>query len=867
LVCDTSTETVIAASENCPLLFLLPLESIIGAKISDLLSFADLSNFSVRDALDQSKAVFHNLITKKSARPVTQNYFHTDKFAIIDLEPLTAAEKNSSAFIDHIRHLVHRVDLESEIEPMLARSVEQIKNLTGLDRVMIYRFDPNADGYVVAEAVTEGLESFLELHYPASDIPAQARKLYFNSNYRMIVDVDSAAVSIQTNGELNRGNLDLSESNLRAVSPFHIQYLKNMGVRSSFSLPLKVNGKLWGLIACHHYSDAKHLSRDIRSSCELAAQIIAGRISDQISERRLGVHNNILAFSQSLLSSVADGNTAAEAFRAHRNNLLDIGESAGAYVRIGAEEMLIGETPSLSHVKKILAKLSAIDSLGLVESREIAVDFSLPYEESAVGMLAVPLSFAFEDLIIWFRPEFIQEIRWGGNPYQKAGAVDLMRPRASFNSWLEQVKGKSREWGEASQEAAQYILYTFVRGIFQKASELSKANKELALATQAKDDFIGMISHELRTPLGVVLGWADILRDGIRNDSNLKQGLDIIHRNAKLQINLINDLLDNSRIISGKMRVNLEREIDIAAIINEVVRDLEATVRIKSIQVQCNLENIIASSDPERLRQIVWNLLSNAIKFTPKNGIIRVSLIRRGPSYQLIVEDSGVGIQKEQLSRIFERFAQARETHAAMGGLGLGLSIVKTLVELLGGRIVANSNGKDQGSTFIASLPIFDLHESGEQQTIQQIETAALPDRSELKRSSKEIEGLSVLIVEDDAITAHALDYLFTKMGARTAVVHNADTALSSLSSQQFDVLVSDIGMPDTDGLELIRSWRQVERERGSAPLPAIALTGRTFDADIIDCLKAGFQNHVAKPVDWDELVAAISTLGIQKKN
>ena len=855
LSCDPDSGLILAASENWAELIGSPVASLLGQSVETFLTYGDGQPLDFRKAVEDSRSQNLHLRAKNTAIDISGQFASGQTLVLGDFEyDLHLPAPDPIRFVEHLRKLVFHVDLEADAVRMLSQAASQIRELTQFDRVMIYRFEPNHDGCVIAEAAAGHLDSYHGLWYPAADIPAQSRALYLNSKYRMIVDTHAEPIPIATRRGLGRSEVDLSDSALRAVSPFHIQYLKNMGVRSSFSIPLKVNGKLWGLIACHHYSSPLHLSRELRSSCELAGQVLSGRLADQLNDRRLRTRNQILSLSQSLLGRVTEGQTPIEAFKEIEAELLDMTQSTGVFVRFGGEVATFGVTPSFSYVDQVIGKLKLLDSLSLWASDSVARDLQLPPDQAAIGAMAVPFSFAFDDLIVWFRPESVREVQWGGDPRGKGHDQDILSPRASFKAWSEVIKGRSREWNETAQEAAQHLLFMFVRGIFQKASELSRANHELQRLTQAKDEFIGMISHELRTPLGVMIGWIDILRDEGSHDPRMNQALEIIERNAKLQVNLINDLLDVSRIIAGKMRLNPQEHVSIGGVIQDVVKDLSHSAMAKRIVVTVQVqEDVVAPINPDRMRQIIWNLLSNAIKFTPKEtGRIEVYLERVDSTYQISVRDNGAGIERSQLKRIFERFAQSNEGHAALGGLGLGLSIVKALVELHGGQITARSDGRDNGATFVASFPMFNLKAAPPEVTV--------PSENPTTAHG-ELNGVRILLAEDQADAGLALDYYLRKAGATTTLVKDGGAALNAVSEHKFDVLLSDIGMPVLDGVELIKRIRKLESERQSEVLPAVALTAYATPKDRVRCLQAGFQNHIAKPVDRDELLAVIRSV------
>ena len=858
LICNPETAKVEVASANCTKAFgVTDVTKLLGRDLFSCLRLDGPEEPTLKRAQERSAASAILVRSIATGEVMHASFYPGVHGVCVDVEPLVKTDDGMNVrYVDELRKLVHQVDNIQDLDDILARGADQVRKITGFDRVMIYRFEPNCDGMVVAESREGELESWLGLCYPHTDIPAQARQLFYEARFRMIVSTQTLPVPIVTRPGIGRSEINLGCSALRAVSPIHIEYLNNMGVRASFSVPIRVSGKLWGLIACHHYAHDVHLPREIRSSCELAAQVLSGRIADYVNDRRLRQRNQVFEFSQNLLSSVSEGSAAVQAFAIAGPELLDLTQSTGAYVRLGGGEVFIGQTPDRAVIDAVLNGVKQHNGLSLWNSRclvEDVSDLSQP-DPHAAGALAVPLSFGFEDVFVWFRPEAVEEIRWGGKPNPKR-ANETLTPRASFAAWTEVVRGKSRQWTESDLEAAQHLLFTFVKGIFKKAAELSKANSELEVVTRAKDEFIGMVSHELRTPLGVMIGWIDILKDEGLTDPKVKQALDIIDRNARLQINLINDLLDISRIISGKMRLTPEPNVEISAIVREVVMSLQPTAHAKNVSIFTDFaEQTFVSADPERLRQVAWNLLSNSIKFTPKGGRIHATVRREASSYRIEVTDSGIGIAADQLKRIFNRFSQAQEHHAQIGGLGLGLSIVKALVELHGGDVRAESAGLGQGSTFIATLPIFAVKH--EEPGVAQVLSAA-------PKTEATLAGVKILVAEDQPEAALALKHVLEKMGAKVTLTGGGREALGKLKNVAFDLLLSDIGMPDGDGFELIRAWRTLERERQAKPVPAVALTAYATSRDRTRCLEAGFQNHIPKPVDRQELMAVIRSLGL----
>jgi len=376
-------------------------------------------------------------------------------------------------------------------------------------------------------------------------------------------------------------------------------------------------------------------------------------------------------------------------------------------------------------------------------------------------------------------------------------------------------------------------------------------------ADRLKDEFLATLSHELRTPLTSILGWASLVRNGEVEGPNVDRALETIERNARSQARLIDDLLDVSRIITGNLRLDL-RPIDLAPIVDAAIDGLRPTAGAKQIQLHSHSDTkgCLVRGDPNRLRQIIWNLLLNAIKFTPRAGSVTVRLKCIEPHAQLIVSDTGEGISAEFLPYAFDRFRQAEGSMSRrQGGLGLGLAVVRHLVELHGGNVRAESGGEGQGSTFTVDLPL----------AVERRDPARAEDRKrEIERRKGErlarIDGLRVLLVEDDDDSRWLLGTMLKRQGAAVTSTSSSLEALNAFEVAAPDVVISDLGMPEENGLELMRKLRMFPAGRGGL-VPAIALTGYATPKDRERALAAGFQLHLAKPVEASELIAAIFSL------
>jgi CheY-like chemotaxis protein/nitrogen-specific signal transduction histidine kinase len=378
--------------------------------------------------------------------------------------------------------------------------------------------------------------------------------------------------------------------------------------------------------------------------------------------------------------------------------------------------------------------------------------------------------------------------------------------------------------------------------------QAEEARADAEAASHAKDEFLAVLSHELRTPLNAILGWTHMLRRGTLKATAVDRALDIIERNAKLQMQLIGDLLEVSQIISGKLRLDVH-PIDLAPLTAASLDAFKPAARAKDVGLESHIEPVRPIlGDPARLQQILWNLLSNALKFTPQRGRVHVGLVQAGAAAQITVTDSGMGIEPALLPYVFDRFRQGDSSYArTFGGLGLGLAIVRQLVQLHGGTVKAESAGKELGSTFTVTLPSL---------------TAALDSASSDPHvtAAHSLEGLRVLVIENEPDSRDLFTLLLQESGAHVTAAASAGEALALLDTRTVDVIVADIGLPDEDGYAFM--WQIRAREDGGPHhVPALALTAYTRAEDRDRALASGYQMHVAKPVDPDQFIAAVASL------
>ncbi len=425
--------------------------------------------------------------------------------------------------------------------------------------------------------------------------------------------------------------------------------------------------------------------------------------------------------------------------------------------------------------------------------------------------------------------------RWFDVHASRIGDATSRRVAVVFNNITERKQSEAERERLLAQE--------------QQARAIAEA------ATRAKDDFIAVVSHELRNPLNSIIGYNRLLRQsGPLDSATQDKYLDIIEKNARRQQTLIEDLLDTARIISGKLKLDI-RPLNFVRVLQDTLDAARPTAETKQITLSVELEESLSlgadiTGDPDRLQQVIWNLLSNAIKFTPERGAVIVRLVRAAEQLQLTVMDTGNSLSPELLPHVFDRFRQADSSSTRRhGGLGLGLALVKQLVELHGGTITASSPGEGQGATFTLTLPL---------RAVLRSEPAAPPPRAAAVNPAL-LTGLRVLVVDDEPEGREIVRFILSAHGAEVTTVASSTAALAVLANATTkppDLIVSDIGMPDVDGYELMRQVRQQ-----GLLIPAIAVTAFGRTEDRLRALSAGYQMHVPKPVEAEELLAVVVSL------
>ncbi|GAB3173969.1 ATP-binding protein [Telluribacter humicola] len=599
---------------------------------------------------------------------------------------------------------------------LLDRAAKWVKSITGFDRVMVYQFMEDWHGVVVAEQKEPHLEPFLGLHYPASDIPKQARQLYLRNLVRLISDVSSSSARLYPDEKPGSNILDLSDSVLRAVSPIHIEYLKNMGVMASMSISLVVKGKLWGLIACHHYTP-RFVDYPARNTARFISQILSATLEHHRDETDSDFANQIYSTGQQLLIQMTKDRNVADGLVNGKDNILQISKGTGAALVFEDKVHLLGETPSEEEVQDLVKWLVSIKADNFFQTTHLPNQFvpALHYKDKASGLMAICLSPILGEYVLWFKPEQIQLVTWAGNPeksvtgHEEDGTVRLS-PRKSFEKWTQEVKNSSCPWEDIEISAALRLREDILHVVTQKANEIRRLNDQLKIAYEELDAFSYTISHDLRTPLTSLKSYTEILLEDFDEqlDDEAKHIIDRILRSADRMSMLIQNVLSYARLSRSDIK---KQDIPMHTVIDTLVEDLNVAITSHKPKVTIGATPPLYG-DPTMIGQIFANIISNAYKYSVASADPQIKIEGTVTGNETIysVKDNGMGINMNQASKVFDLFKRLDNT-SNIEGHGVGMAIAKRIVNRHGGRIWFQSK-EGEGTTFFVALPTRESFES-----------------------------------------------------------------------------------------------------------------------------------------------------------
>ncbi|NOK07585.1 ATP-binding protein [Corallococcus exercitus] len=651
----------------------------------------------------------------------------SDGLRVLELEPLPDEDVGAEeTALGAVQRLVSPLARAKGTVALLQEAADAVREVIGYDRVMVYRFHADFHGEVVAESVREGVDSFLGLHYPASDIPVQARALYTRHPVRLIADVDAKVVGLVP--PVLPGTqrpLDLSGAALRGVSEVHLEYLRNMGVGASFSVSLLKDGQLWGLMACHHLTPRK-VSAARRQACEVLARLL----SLQLGAEERGLEAAAQARRASLLNALVmpklGERTPARALEAQAPLLMELTGAHGVALVLGASAgpesspLLLGTTPSAEEVRALVAWLSERELPDDVLHVDRLGDVYPPLAsraDVAAGLLAVRLDPAVPHFALWFRPEVARTVSWAGNPNKPVRPEpghERLRPRASFDVWREETRGASLPWSMQDLEAARALKGALVGVVLRHAEELARLSRELARSNAELDAFGGTVAHDLKEPLRGILQYSSFLQEdfGPVLGEDGRAQLESLTWLAKRTHGLLDDLFEYSRL--GRLELSWE-QTDQQALVEDVLTTLGARLEEGRVEVRLPRRLPTVACDAVRIRQVWANLISNGAKYQTAEprwvelgflgpGETRPEAARHVPApYLFYVKDPGIGIAPQFHEAIFELFRRLHPAQAYGGGTGAGLAIARRLVSLHGGALWVDS-APGKGSTFYFTL-------------------------------------------------------------------------------------------------------------------------------------------------------------------
>lgn len=702
-------------SENILLFTGTSAQSILGKPLNAINIFKNKQNqnldslvlFAIQQGTSSNQNAFSYHINGQLFNVIV--HFHNG-YQILDFEP--ALSNLGYDLQSLVGRSLSEILADKKIDSLLNNVAQQIKKIIGYERVMVYKFHEDGHGEVVAEAKSDNFESWLGLHYPASDIPKQARELYKINLVRLIADVNSTPSALLTHN-VEQGKvlpLDLTHSTLRAVSPIHIQYLKNMGVASSFSVSILEGDKLWGLIACHNYSP-RFINYRERESAKLVGQVLSSAISfreqeedqQQAAEHRQSVDT----ITRYLLRNIA----VQDALINQECTLKDVLDCGGAALYFENKLYVVGNTPDTGFIHKLvdwLGKITYTD--GFYLNNKLIEDFPLAgkYKATASGLLACRLGKELKEYMLWFRPEVKTTVKWAGNP-DKVISTDKngyshISPRNSFKEWSQQVELSAVAWKKYELDAAVSLRDEVNYAINRKANELRAINEKLRIAYEELDAFSYTISHDLKNPLATIKSYSQLIKKGDRSMDKIVMMADRIDVGTKKMQSMIDEVLAYSKVGQTKLQKHV---IDMQKLLEDLRDDLMVANNHQNLTIEIN-EAPELIGDKIMIMQVFANVVGNAVKYSSKTEFPKVTISGTRTDTEVVyaVSDNGIGIPKEDHERIFELFSRA-DSGKSFEGTGVGLSIVKRILGKHEGNIWLDST-IGVGSVFFMSFRRYD---------------------------------------------------------------------------------------------------------------------------------------------------------------
>jgi len=718
LVLQDPTLEILQVSSNTQEVVGRQPEELLGKPLSSLLDVKQIKLLQKCLAEDFESVNPLNLSIKYLNKSI---YFdgivhRLDNIIILELEPKKA--KGETGFFDfyqQVRGTITRIQKAPTLLEMCQIVVTEVRRITGFERVMVYKFDQEGAGSVIAEDTNQETP-YLDLHYPPSDIPKQARQLYTLNWLRLIPDASYQPVAlIPANNPLTNQPLDLSLSVLRSVSPIHLEYMQNMGVTASMSISLMHEKKLWGLIACH-YSLPKYVSYNIRTICEFIGQVMSVELVNKEASEDIDYKRQLKSLQTQFVEELSQAEYFLDGMVQLKSQLLNLVGATGAAICSGNQCVRVGKTPSEEEVQNLLDWIKPHLYHNLFETRSLTKNYPTAelYKAIASGVLALEISKVHHNYILWFRPEIIQTVNWGGNPNKPVEVLSdgslRMSPRKSFELWQETVQGSALPWKPCEVEAVTELRSLVVGVVLRQADKVASMNFELQRSNEELDSFAYVASHDLKEPLRGIHNYANFLMEDyadVLDDDGIVKLQTLVRLTQRME-DLINSLLHFSRLGRAEL---IRQPVNLSELVQQVITTL--TIARPQSEVEFRIPQPFKSvqCDRDQINELFSNLISNAIKYNDKpQKWVEIGFIEGNAeskvaptSLTFYVRDNGIGISQEHLDKIFQIFRRLHGRDDFGGGTGVGLTIARKIVERHGGRIWVEST-PTLGSTFYFTL-------------------------------------------------------------------------------------------------------------------------------------------------------------------
>ncbi|MBD2704210.1 GAF domain-containing protein [Spirosoma sp. BT702] len=707
------TYTIVHASANLAHLIGQPVQGILGKSVDTLLHKTDLPAATLIELLNvghrnnswDTLSPYRLQIDGKPWNLICHEY---NGLILLEWEPVDSAPREA---VNQrlITEALTEVQSSRQLSDLFQNTARRVKDIIGFDRVMVYRFSADWHGHVIAEAKADHLEPFLGLHYPASDIPRQARELYKKNLVRLIAGVDSTPSPILSqSGWPDDKPLDLSHAGLRAVSPIHIEYLKNMGVQASMSISLLYRGELWGLISCHH-DTPRFVDYAARQTAKFVSQLLSAALEFRRDSEDQTLRQQSLEKGQALQEQLLADEDVARALTRHSTTALDVTSGTGAVLVFNNHQYRLGNVPDEAAVTQLVEWLNKASIDTFLETSQLSSLYAPAESFSAVGsgMLAIVLSKELNEYLLWFKPEQIQQVTWAGQPEKAVTVTDddqiRISPRKSFAAWTQLVRHTSDSWTETDVAAAVKLREDILQVVTRQANQVRLLNQKLQAAYEELDAFSYTVSHDLRTPLSSIRCYSEILLEEYGQEFNpdaLALFQKIMDSTDRMRA-LIRHILFYSRM--GRNEVSTE-PIDMKKLLEEIREEILVTEQGRSLTIDLG-ETPSLEADPTMALQLFSNLVSNAAKYTRNNPDARIQVSGKRTEQDIIysVSDNGIGFDMKEAGRMFELFKRL-ENARPFKGSGVGLAIVKRIINRHQGKIWYLSE-PNRGATFFVSFP------------------------------------------------------------------------------------------------------------------------------------------------------------------